>query len=166
MLPSSFGMPPLILHDSMDKLFIEIEKFPMELGRIPFIGFSDKYIISKFLQLVKEERKLKSGVGDVKTLPAKLSNLRLLKLPNMVGIKPENELNPKSRTESSEMLVRELGIVPLKLFSPKKSLSRFGRPRSMLDGRLPRRSLSVTASSFSVEILKIEAGMRPAKLLD
>ena len=74
----------------------EVEKFPMEIGRVPFNGLFATTILVKFMHFVKYERNVNSRVEDslVKLLVAKLSTSRCLKFPRVLGIEPEKSLRP------------------------------------------------------------------------
>ena len=87
-----------------------------------------------------------------------------LKLPIVFGIKPENVFPSNFRTVSLEALVMEVGMVPENLLSAKSKNSTVGSERSILDGRLPLRELSMRISTFSVDMLKIGAGNTPTRL--
>ena len=63
-------------------------------------------------------------------------------MPNVLGIKPENEFFENSSIESLEALKMKRGIVPLKLLPHKRSFSRFGSRTSVMDEILPKRELS------------------------
>ena len=86
-------------------------------------------------------------------------------MPNVLGIKPENELPSKSSAESLEALKMKRGIVPLKLLPQKLSTSRFGSRTSAMDERHPERELFGMENSLSVDKLKIAAGTVPTNLL-
>ena len=85
-------------------------------------------------------------------------------MPNVFGIWPENELEPKSRAMSLVALVIELGIVPTRLFCAKPKYSMFRSEWPIVDGRWPESWLPNRLRSHRVEILKIVGGMRPLKL--
>jgi hypothetical protein len=87
----------------------------MELGMMAFSRLPDKSKCVRYVKFDREEKKLNSGVEDsmVKLLFPTLSHWRSLKLPSALGIKPENELEFRSKRLSCEAFERELGIVPL-----------------------------------------------------
>ena len=82
----------------------------------------------------------------------------------MLGRNPVNELSAKSIFASIEALER-LGITPLRSVASIRRNCRFGSPRPMFVGRLPDSGLKESDISLIVEILKIEDGMRPLRLL-
>ncbi|KAK0589083.1 hypothetical protein LWI29_009423 [Acer saccharum] len=156
----------MMLQSSVSISSKEIERFPIEDGRKPFRGLPDKDNVPKFLQFVKEVMKLKSRIEDVKEFISKPSHSRLVKLfPIVLGIKPENELYPISRSWSFEALVMKLGNLPLKLLKPISNTSTFGSPKPIIDGRLPENLLLLRARIFNVEMLKSVIGMWPTRLL-
>lgn len=60
------GMLPLILQLAMRSVSKDLERLPIELGRIPSSGLPVKPMSLNFLQFAKEERKLNFEVEDVK----------------------------------------------------------------------------------------------------
>lgn len=94
-LPISDGMLPLMLQADKYSTSIAFERFPIEIGRTPLRGFSDRINFLKSLQFVEEVRKPSSSEPKdtaVKLFAPKLSHWRYLKLPSELGMKPENKL--------------------------------------------------------------------------
>ena len=65
-LPIARGMLPIILQLEMRSIFKDMERLPIELGRIPSSGLPVKPMSLNFLQFAKEERKLNFEVEDVR----------------------------------------------------------------------------------------------------
>ena len=65
-LPIARGMLPIILQLAMRSIFKDMERLPIELGRIPSSGLPPKFKNLNFLQFAKEERKLNFEVEDFK----------------------------------------------------------------------------------------------------
>ena len=114
--PISLGIIPLMLQLDAANLEREVDKFPMESGRIPFI--TGLLLISNFFnfwQFVKLERNSNSWFGDstpVKLFSLRPRNCRCLRLPKS-GMGPVNELLLKSISVSWEALVIEVWISPV-----------------------------------------------------
>ena len=91
----------------------EVEKFPMEVGRVPLSGLSASTIFIK-LKFVKDERKLNSRLEDslAKKLFSKMRFSRYHKFPKVFGIVPEKQFESNSSLVSIEAFKIELGIIP------------------------------------------------------
>lgn len=117
-----------------------VEKFEIEVGKVPLSLFRDIDRDCSLVQLTMEVRKLKSSPSSVpRELFSKFRYCKFLRLPRSAGIDPTKEFIEISIFSAREALVIVFGILPENPLPPRYTSWSFGNVRKRSDGRDPLR---------------------------